>query len=171
MPKSADSVLNFKASSPATPIVVLSGLEDLDAELGSLGISSENFLPKSSLSCSLLEEKIHTALKKHQYKLEAVAQSLEQDPESTQPSPEELRKFAAALRSGPLRALALPDSPLAVGDETVAYKLLLLSQRRSPGPEGHPNLQGVAAAWGTLHELRPARPGIQPPLPRLQAAP
>jgi diguanylate cyclase (GGDEF)-like protein len=67
-----DSLIHFQASSPETPIVVLTGHGDSGTAMGAVGMGAEDFLLKSDLIPERLEEKLRLAMERHRAKLRAL---------------------------------------------------------------------------------------------------
>jgi DNA-binding NarL/FixJ family response regulator len=121
-----DSIINFNASSPATPIVVLSGQDNLDIALGAVGVGAEDFLSKSELNGKVLEERISFALERRENRIWAMEQALEKHvhqilAEAPQEAPLERETFLRSIKGG-LHALASPVIHFQK-DEAIAYRL------------------------------------------------
>ena len=88
-----DSVIHMNANSPSTPIVVLSGAEDLETALNAVQGGAEDFLPKSHLNGRRLDEKIRFAVHRRHVRQRIIRNAVTLEQSYTQSSPEERGDF------------------------------------------------------------------------------
>ena len=156
-----DSVIAITASSPATPIVVVSGHGNLGTALGVVGLGAEDFLPKRSLSGRLLEEKICVAVERHQNRLRAMEQVLATNQAQTGTgtaagpvSPGERAKFLKAMDSGAMDVVAQPVEAFGAGEPMALRLQFALNPRAGNAYEKDVSM---AKACGCLDRLCLAR--------------
>lgn len=137
-----DGIIDFQATAPELPIIVLTGLQDESAALKSIDIGAEDFIDKGSVTEEGLSRSIRFAIERHRRK-----QQVFSDNDKLRVSLDDAREKAAAGLAGQIHEPFSADA------------LALFARKVLPfTPEGGP---GMHLGFGFGPDIRPmAAPAI-----------